>query len=311
MAERHICRALALAFLLGCGAETGELGRADTDLARLLPAPSTLEGWTAAVGPVEYLPETLYEYLDGAAPRYLVYGFRRLIHVRYELGDDLLASVTLDAFDMGNELGAFGIYRSGVPPSAPAREWGVEGHRSGTVAAAWQGNVYVQAEADDDRPALIGMLERLVARVCAEVAGDTSLPAILEPLPSDGLIPRSERYVGADLLGHAFLPGGVLATYDIGSHEARAFFSDLESEVLATRALDQFRTHQTQWGAVVRDVASIGVGGFQFSDPGLGSGIVVRTRRFVAGVYGDLPNDAQDRLLDRLVVGLSSLEAAH
>jgi len=311
MAERHVCCAVALVLLLGCGSESRERTPTDTDLARLLPAPSSLDGWSAAVGPIEYLPETLYEYLDGAAPRYLEYGFRKLMHVRYELGGDLLASVTLNVFDMGSELGAFGIYRSDMPPDAPAREWGVEGHQSGTVAAAWEGNVYVQAEADDDRPALIGMLERLVARACGEVTGDASLPTILEPLPSDGLVPRSERYVAGDLLGHAFLPGGILATYDIAGHEARLFFSDLGSEALATEAMAQFRTHQSQWGAVVRDVPSIGVGGFQFSDPGLGSGIVVGTSRYVAGIYGDLPYDAQERLLDQLIVGLGSLDQAH
>jgi hypothetical protein len=306
MAERHVCCAVALVLLFGCGSESRERTPTDTDLVRLLPAPSSLEGWSAAVGPIEYLPETLYEYLDGAAPRYLEYGFRKLMHVRYELGGDLLASVTLDVFDMGSELGAFGIYRSGRPPGAPAKEWGVEGHRSGTVAEAWKGNVYVYAEADDDRPALIGMLERLVAGVYGEVTGDASLPTILEPLPSDGLVPRSERYVAGDLLGYAFLPGGVLATYDIAGHEAQLFFSDLGSEALATEAMAQFRTHQSQWGVVVRDVPSIGVGGFQFSDPGLGSGIVVGTSRYVAGIYGDLPYDAQERLLDQLIVGLGS-----
>jgi hypothetical protein len=311
MAERHVCCVVTLVLLLGCGSESMELTPAEIDLGRLLPEPSTFEGWNVAEGPVDYFPETLYEYLDGAAPRYLAFGFRKLIHVRYEFGDDLLASVTLNVFDMGSELGAFGIHRSGVPPGAPAQEWGVEGYRSGTVAAAWKGSVYVHAEADDDRPVLLGMLEQLVVQVCAKVTGETSLPAILEPLPPDGLVPRSERYVGSDLLGHAFLPGGVLATYDLAGHEAQLFFSDMGSDAGADDAMTRLRAHQSQWGEINRDVPAIGDGGFRFSDPGLGNGIVVSASNYVAGVYGDGSSESQERLLELLIVGLSSSDRTY
>jgi hypothetical protein len=294
--------------LSGCGERSGEPNSEAVDLNYLLPALSSLEGWNIGAGPDDYLPDNLYEYIDGAAPRYLTYGFRKLIHVRYELAGDPLSSVTLDIFDMGSRLGAFGLYRSLMPAAAVLQDWGAEGHRSGTVAAAWKDRIYVQGEADDDRIALISVLDRLMSWVCDEVVGDTSLPTILASLPSEGLVSQSERYVAGDLLGHAFLPGGVLATYDMAGHEARLFFSDLGSEALATEAMAQFRTHQSQWGVVVRDVPSIGAGGFQFSDPGLGSGIVVGTGRYVAGIYGDLPYDAQKRLLDQLIVGLGSLD---
>ena len=91
---------------------------AGADLMSLLPAPDTLEFWSIAESPTEYVPGTLWEYLNGGATRYVGFGFRRLVHVRYQLGDDPLASVTLDVFDMGGELGAFGIYRAGLPAEA-------------------------------------------------------------------------------------------------------------------------------------------------------------------------------------------------
>jgi hypothetical protein len=314
MAERRVFCAVALTLLAGCilCGSLWSLSAAKapnpvgTDLAGLLPPPSLLAGWRIAEGPVEYIPDTLYERLDGAAPRYLSYGFRRLLNVRYELGGDLLASVTLDVFDMGDVLGAFGIYRSGLPRGAALREWGAEGHRSGTVAAAWKGNVYVHVEADDDRPALIDMLERLVAQVCEAVAAEPSLPAILSPLPPEGRVPRSERYVAKDLHGHAFLPGGVVAMYEIEGHEAELFFSDLGSRAGAGDAMAKLRAHEKKRGRIVRDLSSIGTGGFQFTDPTLGSGTVVGAGRYVAGVCGDLPYRLQERLLVRLVENLGS-----
>ncbi len=306
MTARHILCVVALALLVGCASETGEETPGGIDLAGMLPDPSSLEGWNLADGPTEYLPENLYEYMDGAAPRFLVYGFRKLIHVRYELGGDLLSSVTFDILDMGGKLGAFGIYRNGMPEGVVLQQWGTAGYRSGTVAAAWKDGIFVQASADDDRIDLIGMLERLMAGVCSEIAGDESLPAILNRFPSDGLVPLSERYTGADLFGHTFLPGGLTAEYQIDGQGAELFFSDLGSEVAASEAIASLRAYHSEWGSVIQEVPSVGTYGYRFSDPGLGPGIAVVVSGYVAGVYGDLESESQLRLLGILVDRLGS-----
>jgi len=307
MTGRRLWCAVVFLVLSACGDRGGEPASEAADLVLLLPPASSLEGWNIGTGPDEYLPDELYEYIDGAAPRYLTYGFRKLVHVRYELGGDPLSSVTLDLFDMGSKLGAFGLYRSLMPGRAVAQDWGAEGHRSGTLAAAWKDRIYVQGEADDDRAALTSVLDRLMSSVIGAVAGDTALPTILASLPSEGRVPQSERYVAADLLGHTFLPGGVRATYDIDGHEAVLFFSDLGSEEAAAEALASLRAFQSQWGTVIDEVPAIGTEGFRFSDPGLGPGIAVGAGRFVAGVYGDLSAEPQMRLLNKLVdrLGLS------
>jgi hypothetical protein len=277
------------------------------DLTELLPALDSLEGWSVAEGPGEYHDDTLWEYLDGGAPRYLSYGFRCLIHVRYQLGDDMLAGVTLDVFDMGDELGAFGIYRAGLPRSAEPRKGCTEGYRSGLVAAAWRNNIFIHAMADADRPALVAMLEELLTSVCGRVTGDPPLLAILDPLPSEGRVARSERYVAKDLLGHAVLPGGILAEYKTGGGDARLFFCDLGTDPVAGEAVVGLRAHYKKNGVIDSDVPSVGVGGFRFTDPGLGDGAVVRVGRFVAGVHGDSSREAQEELLARLVENLAAL----
>jgi hypothetical protein len=281
-----------------------------TDLLRLVPPDSTLEGWALEGPPTEYVPETLYEYLDGAAERYVSFGVSRLLHVRYRMGEDSPAGVTLDIFDMGSDLGAFGIYRSGLPPGASLRAWGAEGCRFGTVGAAWAGSVYVHAEADDDRPGLIAGLERMVVAVCDRVPGDAALPPTLTLFPENGLVPRSERYVAADLLGHAFLPGGFVADYAVDGGEVRLFFSDLGREEHARDALGRLHAHQVERAETVREEASIGSGGFRYRDRFLGRGRMVRFSGYVAGAYGDVSDDALDRLLDQFLTRLAEAPGA-
>jgi pimeloyl-ACP methyl ester carboxylesterase len=273
-------------------------------LAALLPPAGSLEGWSLAEGPLTFRPDSLYEYLDGGAPRYLDYGFREAVHVRYAFGGDPLAAVTLDVYDMGSTLGAFGIYSSARPLEVAPRSWGAEGYRSETVAAAWKGRVYVHVEADDERPALVGMAERLVESVAERTEGETASPAILRPLPPEGRVPRSERYVARDLLGHAFLPGGVLARYALDGREAEMFFSELRDAPEAAAAAARFRAHYALRGTIVREAPAVGAGVFDYEDPVWGSGTVAVAGRFVAGVYGELSGEARRSLLGDLVAGL-------
>ena len=304
MIFRLQCVVVASALVIGCGSgEEPTVG--GTGLAELLPVASSMNGWQIADGPTDYDSETLYEYLNGGAPLYLDFGFQRLVHVRYQFGGSFLSSVTLDIYDMGSELGAFGLYRSGRPIGAEVRDWGAEGYRSGTVAAAWKGSLSIHGEADEDRPELIEAMEVLVAKVANSVDGGTSIPQIIDLLPRDGLVPWSERIVAEDLMSHAFLPGGVLATYRVAGDEGTMFFSDLAGEPAVTEAMAELRAHHEQWGEIVDDIDSIGDGGFRFSDPGLGSGVVVSTGFFVVGVHGDLPSEVQMDLLGRLVESLS------
>ena len=278
------------------------------ELEMLLPQTLPFDGWRLVEGPVRYGPDRLYDYLDGGAERYLGYGFRELVHVRYQLGEDPLACVTVDLYDMGGPAGAFGLFRSALPPDAARRPWCTEGYSSGTVAAAWRGSLFLHGEADDGRPELLATLSALIGEVCSRAPGEAVLPAFLEPLPPEGLVPQSERWVAADLLGHAFLPGGVTASYRIDGGDARLFYSEFGSEETAELALARLRD---EWTRRVRvdDLASPGRGGFRYADAGSGSGSAVAAGRFVAGVHcddADLSADAQQRLLAALVDGLAA-----
>jgi hypothetical protein len=285
---RAIAAALGIVVLASCGAVEVPVEQR-SDLARLLPPSSELHGWTVSQGPIEHSPETLFEYLNGGAERYLSHGFRQLLHVRYQRGAEPLACVTLDIYDMGSELGAFGIYSAARSAATEIRPWGADGYRIGTIAATWRGTVYVHGEADDDRPELIAMLERLMAGAGERAPGEAAPPSVLAALPPRDRVKRSERFVPADLLGHSFLPGGVLAIYEVEGKKAELYLSDLAGKTAAGKALAALRDHMSKWGTVASEPPPFFTTGFRYTDPTLGSGTVVTAGRFIAGIHGDLP----------------------
>jgi hypothetical protein len=289
--------------MLGCAGPPPPTGP-PPGIAPLLPPVTELDGWTVAEGPLHFTPETLYEYVNGGADRYLANGFRELVHVRYQRGEDPTACVTLDVYDMGSELGAFGIFSAARRPELEARAWGSGGYRTGTVAAAWKGAVFVHAEADDERTELVELMERLVAEICDRAPGEPTTPAVLDPLPVEGRVARSERYVPADLLGHAFLPGGVLAAYEVDGKRGELYLSDLGSDAAATAAFERLRAHLERWGSVDPGPPPLAVEAFSYRDPTIGDGTAARVGGVIAGIHGELARADRERILRELLDAL-------
>ncbi len=274
------------------------------ELADLVPD-ADRSGWEMAEESAEYFPESLYEYLNGGAPQYLSFGFQKLINTRYVYQGDDLRSVTLDLFEMQSPLGAYGIYSSGRPRTASVHDWGVEGYRSGTIAAAWNGNEYVHGSADENDPVLIELLDRVIAHAVGAVPGEPQMPWMVKVLPSADRIPFSDRYVGKDLLGHSFLPGGVLAEYNLGEGaEGLLFVSDLIAPPKAKKAFDRLFEYESERGKVVGQSAIEGTRLRWVEDPGLGQGAFAQFDRFVIGLWGSPDTPAVRTLLTELIRNL-------
>ena len=302
---------MSLRLLIGCCVwltlEVAASGQRVGDafkLADLVPKVDR-SGWKVAEEITEYSPESLYEYLNGGAPQYLSYGFVQLINTRWNYRGNDLRSVTLDLYAMQSPLGAYGIYSSGRPRSAAVREWGAEGYRSGTIAAAWKGDVYAHGSADENDPDLIEFLEHVIARAVDSVPGEGQLPWIVKALPSANRVPFSDRFVGKDLFGHSFLPGGVLAEYPLDEGiEGLLFISDLASDDEASEARDRLVKYESERGSIVAESQVEGTKLIWVEDPGLGPGAISQFEHFVFGLWGSPESPATRALLKELIQNL-------
>jgi hypothetical protein len=114
------------------------------------PAPSSprallpeLAEWTLAEAPSAYLPATLFEYIDGAAENYLSYGFRELIVGNYKKGKST-ASLTVEVYDMGDDLRAYGVYSSERYPESRFLKIGGQGYFEDGTLNFTAGRFYVK-----------------------------------------------------------------------------------------------------------------------------------------------------------------------
>lgn len=169
-----------------------------------------LQGWSATSEVSTYLPDNLWEYINGAAELFLAYGFQSLRSCDLK-GHGI--SITVDIYDMGNCLNAYGIYTTERPDELSRLPIGGEA----IVAPPYQGlllknRYYVKADIfDGELTEAIG--KTLLAQIAGALPGDDGLPGELQLLPAEDMIAGSEGFVREGYLGLSELENVLFARY--------------------------------------------------------------------------------------------------
>jgi hypothetical protein len=245
---------------------------------RLLPT-DEVAGWVLRETPRIFGTENLYEYIDGNADLFLAYGFTEAA-----VGDYLPTEgegwISVDLYDMGAPLHAFGIYQAEKPEDVEALTLGAQSYRSEGLIAFWKGAWYVKVSLIDGDDASAAL--RLAQAAAARIGGTTALPTQLDRLPTQNRVPGSERYIRQGALGHRFLNEVVSAAYSFGKVNARLYIADLATSEQASQGYDKLRAFEDSAGGNLADVASLGEEAFAVRDSYYGQMVVARRGRYVA-----------------------------
>jgi hypothetical protein len=186
-----------------------------------------VDGWTLSPQPQVFVPDSLYEYIDGGADLYLKYEFQELSVAEYR--NPKQASVTVEVYRHRDPTHAFGIYSQERLPSGDFLEIGAQGYYESTVLNFLKGSSYVKLSSEntgaDDRETLLAFARR----ISRELAGPSALPAILVVFPSDGKRKNSEKFIAKDFLGYAFLHSGFTADYEVSGKQFQIFVIEGDS----------------------------------------------------------------------------------
>jgi hypothetical protein len=186
-----------------------------SSLRSLLPE---LSGWALTEAPSAYLPGTLFEYIDGAAENYLSYGFRELVVGNYK-EEKSAATLTVEIYDMGDEVRAFGVYSSERYPESRFLKIGSQGYWEEGALNFIVGGYYVKLLCFDCGQAAERSLTSIARDVEKKVPTHGQLPPRLHLFPAEGLIANSEKFILQNVLGYGFLHHGYLASYRVQDQE--------------------------------------------------------------------------------------------
>jgi hypothetical protein len=236
------------------------------------PACNLLAGWTQQGDARSYQAENLFEYMDGNAEGYVLYGFQSMRGVTCVKGG---VTLVIDVSDFGDSDSAFGMFSANRDLRLPAAKLGMGGQIVPRRAIFTKGQSYVEIaanpEGDHTRTlqAWTGALEKTVE-------GSSDPPAALSWFPSEGQ--QSLRLVPESVLGIRLLKRGYVAQYGLG----KAFVVTETSAESAAALMGKLRARFAETTAV-----AIADDAFKLDDKYLGQVSIFRKGRYVAG-YGNV-----------------------
>jgi hypothetical protein len=207
-------------------------------MAEPLPA-----GAVAKESALFYGPDNLYEYMDGAADIFVLYGVRQLLHADLRARS---AHISIDVFDMGSADSAFGMYAAERPPDSHFIAIGAEGYQYEGMLNFLQDRYYVKLLGFGDGAEAI--LDTIARALSARIGTNPALPALLSKLPQDNRKPHSELYMPADPLGHPFLGPAYMVAYASGDQESKLFVTVARDETDAQQRFKELEQHFTKTG---------------------------------------------------------------
>jgi len=247
-------------------------------------------GWEPSGAIHHYDAGNLFEYKDGGAEGYLIFGFVRMSTIDCKSGVNTL---TIDLSEMSNADAAYGLFAANLDPALSTSQIGMGGQVQSQSAIFAKGSFYVEivevaADANaDDSPALRSIASRLEARL----PGRVTPPAELRWFPPDNVGPV--RMAPQSVLGFRELKRGYVAKYKSG----QAFVvleSTPESAALVFKSL-----HQRLPGAAP---AQVGDEAWMSNAQYLGGLCIFRKGRVLAG-YANATTPQQAATLAALLAG--------
>jgi len=268
-------RLASLAILI-LGSASGAAARPQDALAGRLPK---LAGWAMSEAPQKYLPETLFEYINGGAESYLSYEFMELALGQYKASTGK-ATMTVEIYDMGTPRNAFGIYGAERYPESRFLPIGVQGYIEDGALNFLAGRYYIKLLAYEAGAEAETALKTFAAEILKGVKDVGAFPIPVTSFPKEGLIANSERFILRDFLGLKFLTNGFVAAYKAAGGEFDAFIIETKTPAEAQGLLQAIRNHYTKSTLTVTPTAF----GVRIKDPYLANILIAGAGRFLCGV---------------------------
>lgn len=179
-----------------------------------------LSGFSLKTNYPVYVPENLWDFINGAADNYLAYDFQDLHVAEYKKGKE---TVKLEIYRHSDNVTAFGIYSTERSPNFRFVNLGGQGYVADGAVNFFKGNYYIKIKTYSKKPKVIQAAETLAYKVADMLPGQSEMPALLSQFPSEGKKQNEETYINKSVLGYSFLNKAFKALYQSGSDNFSVF----------------------------------------------------------------------------------------
>ena len=276
---------LLLLFCAACGGNdssrtrtsSSALSPEDARLEALLPGSNEAAGWTRGEEVRFFDADNLWEFINGAAENFLIYGFDKVATADYDSAEHP-SQVVVEIYQMADPRNTFGIYASERNTDSTFKPIGAEGYVGGTALNFWAGNYYIKMTVFQESESLQREMEKLADVISRKIGntGALTLPEIAL-FPKENQVPHSVRYLAQDVLGQRYFKDGFESVYKTGDRESKLVIALPGDEDAAKEAIVKYKEFTASSGKVAREVTTPGDGGFVGTDGYYGNMAAVRS----------------------------------
>ena len=231
-------------------------------------------GWGQQGGARHFTADNLFEYVDGNAEGYLLYGFVQMHGVTCQSGGE---SILVDVFEMTDADSAYGVFTANLDPHLPIEKVGMGGQIMPRRALFCKDKYYVELAANSEK-GQTAALRAFVREAEKRIPGRSTPPAALSWFPTEKL--ASVRLIPESVLGLRLLKRGFVAHYEQG----QAFVVMEQSPESAAAVLSKL---QQRFGEAAP--AQVADEAFQADDQYLGGMCIFRKGRYIGG-FANMPD---------------------
>jgi hypothetical protein len=235
-----------------------------------------------------YLPENLWDFINGAADTYLAYGFVDLHVAEYKKGKNV---IKLEIYRQADNIMAFGIYSTERSPSFHFTDLGSQGYMADGAINFFKANFYAKIRTYSKSESTLKSAELLAHEVADMLPGKSGMPASLTLFPANGKKSNEETYINESVLGHKFLNKAYKATYESGPDNFSVFIMEKSSPEEVKKTIDAYLT------AAGTDATDSDTGRFMFKD-GYNGTIYLASKENKIVIISGLSKD-QSEIADR------------
>ncbi len=189
-----------------------------------------IDGWEKPEEIDVYTPETLWDIINGAADVFMAYDFQELYWGEYTNKNDNSVYIVMEIYRQGGPVHAFGVYSQERPRTPDLIDIGVQGYTAPGVLHFFVKDCYVKIRSHDRSDETKQAMRKMAEHVSGLLDPDPQFPGIVNMLPDEGKVEYSEQYINTNFLGHPFLSGAFVSSYEIDGNSFNLFVIENENK---------------------------------------------------------------------------------
>jgi hypothetical protein len=162
----------------------------------------------------------LWEYINGGAELYHLYGFVKVTTADY-MADD--REYILDIYEFDHSDNAFGLYSAIRPEGAEALSMGVAGFVTGSSLELLKGKYLFRITVFEESDETQSAMRAAAAEIEPKLAGTNEIPALFGSFPSENVVAGSEQIHAESYLGFQSLDHVYARKYAVGPDTVTIF----------------------------------------------------------------------------------------